>query len=65
MPVLSASSFRPSSRLPLSARLDPTSGNVPTFTPEQAAEAYVTANRDRASTMGLIFGWTGELKGKK
>jgi 2-desacetyl-2-hydroxyethyl bacteriochlorophyllide A dehydrogenase len=36
-----------------------------TFTPEQATEAYVTANRDRASTMGLIFDWTGELKGKK
>ncbi|MCE0496587.1 MAG: zinc-binding alcohol dehydrogenase [Methylacidiphilales bacterium] len=35
------------------------------FKPEQATEAYVTANRDRASTMGLIFDWTGELKGKK
>jgi 2-desacetyl-2-hydroxyethyl bacteriochlorophyllide A dehydrogenase len=35
------------------------------FAPEHAAEAYVTANRDRASTMGLIFDWTGELGSKK
>jgi 2-desacetyl-2-hydroxyethyl bacteriochlorophyllide A dehydrogenase len=31
------------------------------FKPEQCAEAYTTANRDRASTMGVIFDWTGEL----
>ena len=35
------------------------------FAPEHAAEAYVTANRDRASTMGLIFDWTGELGSRK
>jgi threonine dehydrogenase-like Zn-dependent dehydrogenase len=35
------------------------------FTPENAAEAYVTANRDRATTMGLIFDWTGEVGSKK
>ena len=33
------------------------------FAPEQCAEAYATANRDRATTMGIIFDWTGELKG--
>ncbi|MDR1145686.1 MAG: hypothetical protein LBK71_06070, partial [Verrucomicrobiales bacterium] len=27
------------------------------FTPEQCAEAYATANRDRASTMGIVFNW--------
>jgi 2-desacetyl-2-hydroxyethyl bacteriochlorophyllide A dehydrogenase len=30
-----------------------------TFSFEQATEAYLTANRDRASTMGLIFDWSG------
>jgi 2-desacetyl-2-hydroxyethyl bacteriochlorophyllide A dehydrogenase len=35
------------------------------FTPEDATEGYATANRDRASTMGLIFDWTGELRDKK
>ena len=35
------------------------------FTPQDCAGAYATANRDRASTMGLIFDWTGELKGRK
>jgi 2-desacetyl-2-hydroxyethyl bacteriochlorophyllide A dehydrogenase len=35
------------------------------FAPADCAEAYATANRDRASTMGLIFDWAGELKGKK
>ncbi len=35
------------------------------FAPEDATEAYVTANRDRASTMGLIFDWTGELRAQK
>ena len=29
-----------------------------TFAPKLATEAYVTANRDRSSTMGLIFDWT-------
>jgi 2-desacetyl-2-hydroxyethyl bacteriochlorophyllide A dehydrogenase len=28
-----------------------------TFTPAQCAEAYAVANRDRASTMGIIFNW--------
>ena len=32
------------------------------FAPEQCAEAYLTANRDRSSTMGLIFDWAGILK---
>jgi 2-desacetyl-2-hydroxyethyl bacteriochlorophyllide A dehydrogenase len=35
------------------------------FKPEQCAEAYATANRDRATTMGLVFDWTGELGGAK
>jgi 2-desacetyl-2-hydroxyethyl bacteriochlorophyllide A dehydrogenase len=35
------------------------------FAPQDATEAYATANRDRASTMGLIFDWTGELGSKK
>ena len=35
------------------------------FAVEDATEAYITANRDRASTMGLIFDWTGELGSKK
>ncbi len=30
------------------------------FRPEQCAEAYATANRDRASTMGILFDWTAE-----
>ena len=34
------------------------------FAPDQCAEAYLTANRDRASTMGLIFDWAGEMKGR-
>lgn len=33
------------------------------FAPEQCQEAYATANRDRATTMGIIFDWTGALKG--
>lgn len=28
------------------------------FTPDKCEEAYTTANRDRASTMGIIFDWT-------
>ena len=35
------------------------------FAPEKCAEAYATANRDRASTMGLLFDWTGELGSAK
>lgn len=35
------------------------------FAPDQCAEAYVLANRDRASTMGIVFDWAGELGGKK
>jgi 2-desacetyl-2-hydroxyethyl bacteriochlorophyllide A dehydrogenase len=35
------------------------------FAPDDAAQAYETANRDRSITMGLIFDWTGELAGKK
>ena len=34
------------------------------FAPDQCTGAYVTANRDRASTMGLLFDWAGELKGR-
>jgi 2-desacetyl-2-hydroxyethyl bacteriochlorophyllide A dehydrogenase len=34
------------------------------FAPRDCAEAYATANRDRASTMGLVFDWSGELKGR-
>ena len=30
------------------------------FTPTQCAEAYEVANRDRASTMGLVFEWSPE-----
>lgn len=33
------------------------------FAPQDCAEAYATANRDRAATMGLVFDWAGELKG--
>lgn len=29
-----------------------------TFSPDQCVEAYATANRDRASTMGLVFKWS-------
>jgi 2-desacetyl-2-hydroxyethyl bacteriochlorophyllide A dehydrogenase len=32
------------------------------FAPLDCAEAYATANRDRAATMGLVFDWSGELK---
>ena len=35
------------------------------FAPENCAEAYATANRDRASTMGILFDWTGELRSAK
>ena len=35
------------------------------FAPENCADAYATANRDRASTMGLLFDWTGELGSAK
>jgi 2-desacetyl-2-hydroxyethyl bacteriochlorophyllide A dehydrogenase len=31
------------------------------FKPEQCAEAYATANRDRATTMGILFDWVDEL----
>jgi 2-desacetyl-2-hydroxyethyl bacteriochlorophyllide A dehydrogenase len=32
--------------------------NTHVFKPEQCAEAYTTANRDRAITMGLVFDWS-------
>ncbi len=32
--------------------------NSHTFAPQDCAEAYATANRDRSATMGLIFDWT-------
>jgi 2-desacetyl-2-hydroxyethyl bacteriochlorophyllide A dehydrogenase len=32
------------------------------FAPDQCADAYLTANRDRSSTMGIIFDWAGALK---
>jgi 2-desacetyl-2-hydroxyethyl bacteriochlorophyllide A dehydrogenase len=35
------------------------------FKPEQCTEAYTTANRHRATTMGIIFDWTGELGAAK
>lgn len=35
------------------------------FQPEQCEEAYATANRDRSSTMGILFDWAGELGGTK
>jgi len=35
------------------------------FAPKDCAEAYATANRDRFSTMGLIFDWNGELNMRK
>jgi threonine dehydrogenase-like Zn-dependent dehydrogenase len=31
--------------------------NTHTFRPEDCAEAYGVANRDRASTMGILFDW--------
>lgn len=31
--------------------------NTHVFKPEQCAEAYAVANRDRASTMGIVFQW--------
>lgn len=34
------------------------------FTPEQCAEAYATANRDRASTMGILFDWASNPNSK-
>jgi 2-desacetyl-2-hydroxyethyl bacteriochlorophyllide A dehydrogenase len=34
--------------------------NTHFFGPEQCAEAYAAANRDRASTMGIVFDWTGD-----
>ena len=30
------------------------------FMPEQCKEAYETANRDRAKTMGIVFDWSKE-----
>lgn len=30
------------------------------FKPDQCAEAYATANRERASTMGILFDWMSE-----
>lgn len=33
--------------------------NTHRFTPEQCVEAYTVANRDRASTMGIVFDWAG------
>jgi 2-desacetyl-2-hydroxyethyl bacteriochlorophyllide A dehydrogenase len=35
------------------------------FAPQDAMKAYETANRDRSTTMGLIFDWTGQLGSKK
>ncbi len=31
--------------------------NTHEFTPDQCVEAYTTANRDRAQTMGILFNW--------
>jgi threonine dehydrogenase-like Zn-dependent dehydrogenase len=35
-----------------------------TFPPEQCAEAYALANRDRTGTMGIVFDWSGSGPGK-
>jgi 2-desacetyl-2-hydroxyethyl bacteriochlorophyllide A dehydrogenase len=37
--------------------------NTHFFEPAQCAEAYATANRDRAKTMGIVFDWTGGKRG--
>jgi len=37
--------------------------NTHFFEPAQCAEAYATANRDRAKTMGIVFDWTAGKKG--
>ncbi|HXQ82354.1 MAG TPA: zinc-binding alcohol dehydrogenase [Opitutaceae bacterium] len=37
--------------------------NTHFFEPEQCQEAYATANRDRAKTMGIVFDWSGGKKG--
>ena len=37
--------------------------NTHFFEPAQCAEAYATANRDRARTMGIVFDWTAGKKG--
>ena len=34
--------------------------NTNTFRPEACEEAYATANRDRARTMGIVFDWSGK-----
>jgi len=39
--------------------------NSHVFKPENGAEAYATANRDRNSTMGIIFDWSGQLGNAK
>ena len=31
--------------------------NTHYFKPEECGEAYATANRDRAKTMGILFDW--------
>lgn len=41
-----------------SGRFDLEGMNTHRFTPEQCAEAYETANRDRAKTMGIVFDWS-------
>jgi 2-desacetyl-2-hydroxyethyl bacteriochlorophyllide A dehydrogenase len=33
-----------------------------TFAPDECAEAYAVANRDRATTMGILFDWTKTKK---
>ena len=50
-------------RLAASGRFPLAGLNSHVFKPEQCAEAYATANRDRAITMGIVFDWTG--KGNK
>jgi|CZKI01.1.fsa_nt_gi 2-desacetyl-2-hydroxyethyl bacteriochlorophyllide A dehydrogenase len=37
--------------------------NTHFFEPAQCGEAYATANRDRAKTMGIVFDWTGGASG--
>lgn len=43
-----------------SGRVSMSGLNTHFFKPEQCAEAYATVNRDRASTMGVLFDWRDE-----
>ena len=47
-------------RLALSRRFSLEGVDTHYFRPEDCANAYATANRERATTMGILFDWTGE-----